>query len=222
MLNLWDVVGGNDTKPPPIPKLFHARIIKGKNAQGFKVEIHQPGNQAEVKVANITAQPWMKKNSCALDLIINTVPDEMLYLVKQAATAGEAWNALKSTLQPENSIQAQAIKQWLVAYICEDTYDISTWLDDCLKQYDDLCNMDPNKMPDEEFAHTILNNMPVSTQWQTFLSYLHQEYSKRPIHPSSIKVVNAICKENWAQHKDDPETFSKAFAAKFHADNRQK
>jgi hypothetical protein len=23
MLNLWDVVGGNDTKPPPIPKLVH-------------------------------------------------------------------------------------------------------------------------------------------------------------------------------------------------------
>ncbi|KAF8231049.1 hypothetical protein L208DRAFT_1278832, partial [Tricholoma matsutake] len=78
----WDVVGGDDTKPPPIPKLIHARIIKGKNAQGFKVEIHQPGNQTEVEAANIAAQPWMKKNSCTLDLIINAVPDEMLYLVK--------------------------------------------------------------------------------------------------------------------------------------------
>ena len=66
---------------------------------------------------------------------------------------------------------------------------------------------------------TLKHYMPVSTQWWTFLSYLCQEYSKQPIHPSSIEVVNAIHKENWAQPKDDPETFLKAFAAKFHADN---
>jgi hypothetical protein len=221
-LDLWEVVGGTDTKPPIIPKLTRARVMKGKNAHGMDVEIHQPGNQVEVEAATIVAAPWIKKNNQALDLIMNAVPDEMLYLVKRVAYAADAWNALRSALQPANSIRAQAIKQRLVAYICEDTYDVATWLDDCLRQYDDLCNMDPQNMPDEEFARTILNNMPVSTQWRTFLSYLRQEYSKRPTHPSSIEVVNAIREENWAQHKDDPEAFSKVFAAKYHAERGRK
>jgi len=68
----------------------------------------------------------------------------------------------------------------------------------------------------------ILNNMPVSTQWRTFLSYLRQDYSNRTTHPSSIEVVNAIREENWAQHKDDPEAFPTIFAAKFEAENKRK
>ena len=221
-LDLWEVVGGTDTQAPAIPKLVRTCVIKGKNAHGFDIEIHQQGNQVEVDAATARAAPWMKKNNHALDLIINAVPNEILYLVKRAVNATDAWNVLWSALQPVNSIRAQAIKQRLVAYICEDVYDISTWLDNCLRQYDELCNMDPQNMADEEVARTILNNMPVLTQWRAFLSYLCQSYTNRPTHPSSIEVVNAIREEHWAQNKDDPEAFPRIFAAKFEAENKRK
>jgi hypothetical protein len=54
------------------------------------------------------------------------------------------------------------------------------------------------------------------------MSGLRQEYSKKTQHPGSIEVINTIRDEYWAQHKDDPETYSSVFSAKFQAEGSRK
>jgi hypothetical protein len=221
-LELWEVVGGNDTTAPPIPEPKAPKIIWGYNANHELVEIHVPGNQPQFKAATAAAAPWTKKSNKALDLIINAVADDLLYLVKRATTASQAWNSLHSALQPSNSVRAQAIKQRLMSYVCEPTFNVVSWLNDCQKQYDDLCNMDPENMDDIEFACLILNNMPVSVEWHSFLSGIRQDYSNRAMHPGSIEVISAIREEFWAKHKDNPETYQKVFVAKFQAETNKR
>ena len=77
--------------------------------------------------------------------------------------------------------------------------------------------MDPESLTDVDFARTLISNMPVDSMWRNFISGLRLEYSKRPIHAGSIKVINTIRDEYWVQHKDDPDTYSSVFSAKFSA-----
>jgi len=102
---------GDEATPPQIPAPFPVRIIRGVDSNGTHVEIHSPGNQAAVNAAKAAAAPWHKKNNQALDFITNAVGDNLLYLVKRANYAAEAWASLRTALQPSNSIQVLAIKQ---------------------------------------------------------------------------------------------------------------
>jgi hypothetical protein len=216
-MELWGYIEGPSSDPPVVPELHKPKIIRGPDQNGNTVTIHYPGNQTAVDTAQAIANPWIKKDGQALDLIMNAVPDDLLYLVKRSTSAKQAWTSLRTSLQPSNSTRALAIKQRIVSYSCESSFNVMTWLDDCQRQYDELCNMDPGSMPDVEFAKTLLNNMPVDSSWRNFMSGLRQQYSKQFEHPGSIEVINTIRDEYWAQHKDDPGTYSTVFAAKFQA-----
>jgi hypothetical protein len=191
-MKLWDHIEGESDTPPTIPVYKAPKRIHGPDANGNPVTIHYGGNQAEVDAARALAAPWIEKDSQALDLIMNAVPDDLLYLVKRSSSAKQAWNSLRTSLQPANSTRALSIKQRIVSYNCETGFNVMTWLDDCQRQYDELCNMDPESMSDIEFAKTLLSNMPVDSNWRNFMSGLRQEYSKKPQHPGSIEVINTI------------------------------
>jgi hypothetical protein len=222
MMKLWDYIEGPMEKPPIVPILRRARRIRGPDENGNVIVIHDRGNQAEVDAAQALAAPWLERDSQALDLILNAVPDDLLYLVKRSNSAKQAWNSLRTSMQPANSTRALAIKQRIVSYNCESGFNVMRWLDDCQCQYDELCNMDPGSMPDIEFAKTLISNMPVDSNWRNFMSGLRQEYSKKTEHPGSIEVINTIRDEYWAQHKDDPDTYSTVFSAKFQAEGSRK
>ena len=213
---------GDEATPPQIPAPFPARIIRGVDANGTHVEIHSPGNQAAVDAAKVAAAPWHKKNNQALDFITNAVGDDLLYLVKHANYAAEAWASLRVALQPSNSIRALAIKQRIISYMCEPGFNTATWLDDCQQMYDELYNMDSESMSDVEFTKTLLNNMPIDSNWRNFLSGLRQEYSKRTVHPGSIEVINTICDEYWIQNRNDPQSYGTAFSAKLNVQSAKR
>jgi len=221
-LKLWDHIEGASDTPPVIPAFRPPKTIRGPDEHGNTVTIHYQGNQAAVDAAQAAAAPWIEKDGQALDLITNAVPDDMLYLIRRSTSAKQAWNSLCTSLQPANSTRALAIKQRIVSYNCESSFNVVTWLDDCQHQYDELCNMDPESMSDTEFARTLMSNMPVDSNWRNFMSGLRQEYLKKAEHPGSIEVVNTIRDEYWAQHKDDPETYSTVFSAKFKAEGSRK
>jgi hypothetical protein len=221
-MNLWEYIEGSMEIPPIVPKLRPARRIRGPDEHGNIVIIHDDGNKAQVDAAQALAAPWIEKDSQALDLILNAVPDDLLYLVKRSKSAKQAWNSLHTSMQPANSTRALAIKQRIMSYNCKSGFNVMRWLDDCQRQYDELCNMDPESMPDIEFAKTLISNMPVDSNWQNFMLGLRQEYSKKIEHPGSIEVINTIQDEYWAQHKDDPETYSTVFSAKFQAEGSKK
>jgi hypothetical protein len=220
LMDLWDYVGGSKTTTPIVPLLVQPSNIHGLDPDGVITTIVMPGNQNEHNNAKALAEPWIKKDEQAFDLILGAVPDDLLHIVKRCKTSQQAWNCLRTSLQPANSIRALAIKQRIISYNCESTFNVLTWLNDCELQYDELCNMDPNMMSDIEFSQIILGNMPLDSSWRNFMSGLRQEYSRRPEHPGSIEVINSIRDEYWAQHKDDPETYSKVFTAKFKARKR--
>jgi hypothetical protein len=217
VLDLWEYVGGSMTTPPIVPDLLQPSVIHGLDPDGVMTTIVNPGNRADFDNAKALATPWIKRDAQALDLILGAVPDDLFYLIKRCKTSQQAWNSLRTSLQPANSTRALAIKQRIVSYNCESNFDVITWLGDCELQYDELCNMDPDMMNDIEFARNILANMPVDSNWRNFMSGLRQEYLRRPEHPGSNEVINTIRDEYWAQHKDDPETYAKVFSAKFKA-----
>ena len=62
--------------------------------------------------------------------------------------------------------------------MCKSGFNTVTWLDDCQQLYDELYNMDSKSMSDDKFAKTLLNNMPLNSNWRNFLSGLREEYSK--------------------------------------------
>jgi hypothetical protein len=164
-MKLWDFIDGASDTPPEVPAVRPPRIFRGPDVNGDVVEIHYAGNQAAVQAAQALAAPWIEKDSQALDLIMNAVPDDLLYLIKRSKSSKQAWNSLRTSLQPANSTRALAIKQRIVSYNCESGFNVMRWLDDCQWQYDELCNMDPESMANVEFAKTLIGNMPVDSSW---------------------------------------------------------
>jgi len=106
--------------------------------------------------------------------------------------------------------------------MCEPGFSTATWLDDCQQMYDELYNMDSESMSDVEFTKTLLNNMPIDSNWRNFLSGLRQEYSKRTVHPGSIEVINTICDEYWIQNRNDPQSYGTAFSAKLNVQSAKR
>jgi hypothetical protein len=214
-MKLWEYVEGVLDKPPVVPVFDPPRVIHGPDEHGTIVLIHYPGNQVAVDATHALAAPWIEKDGQALDLSMNAVPDDLLYLIKCSTSAKQAWNSLHTLLQQANRTRALSIKQRIMSYNCETGFNVMTWLDDCQHQSDELCNMDLESMSDIEFTKTLIGNMPVNSSLRNFMSGLCQEYLRKAQHLGSIEVINTICDEYWAQHKDDPETYSTVFSAKY-------
>jgi hypothetical protein len=148
-----------------MPTLIQPSNIHGVDPDGVMTTIVLPGNQAEHNNAVALAEPWIKKDQQAFDLILSAVPKDLLHIVKRCKTSKQAWDSLRTSLQPANSIRALTIKQRIISYACESTFNVMTWLNDCEVQYDELCNMDPNMMSDTEFSQIIFGNMPLDSSW---------------------------------------------------------
>jgi hypothetical protein len=108
-LDLWNVVGGNNTQTPVIPDLIQPRIIRGVLADGQVADMHIDRNMDEVQAALTQAGPWLELNNKALDKLLGAIPDDLFYLIKKCKSAHDAWEALRTTLQPTNSTRAHTL-----------------------------------------------------------------------------------------------------------------
>jgi hypothetical protein len=188
-LGKWDVIEGPNAKPPIIPLLRRRQTIQGIGLDGQPTEITLQGNENEVNAATTAAIPWRKKNTRALEIIHSAVSEDLFYLVGHATIASEAWESLQTNLLPSSELRAQTNKQRLISYRCEDTFNVTTWLIDCQRQYDSLCSIDPECMNDAEFANLLMDNMPTNVEWHGFMSSLHEKYSNRTNPPRSVKII---------------------------------
>jgi hypothetical protein len=99
MKKLWDFIDGPSDTPPQVLTAKPLRILCRPDANRNIVEIHHNGNQV------VDAAPWIEKDSQALDLIMNAILDNLLYLIKRSTSSKQAWNLLCTLLQPANSIR---------------------------------------------------------------------------------------------------------------------
>jgi hypothetical protein len=102
-MKLWEFIDGPSNTPPEIPEYLTPKIIHGPDENGNIVTIHYAGNRAAVDAAKEHAAPWFRRDGQALDLIMNSMPDDLLYLVKRSKSAKQAWDSLHTSLQPTNS-----------------------------------------------------------------------------------------------------------------------
>ena len=221
--NLLKYIEGPASEPPIIPPLHHTVTHHGVDDDGNVSSIRVPGNLAEHKEALTQAEPWMTGNNTALSRIVAAVPSHQLHLVKRVTYAKQAWESLRSVYQPRNSLRAATMKGQIMAYCCQSDMNVARWLNDMQRLYNSLCDLDNERMTDRDFALAILDLMPQDDGWRDFLSNLRtkvRDSDAQSLPIDSTTFVTAIRDEYWYRHKDDYQTTSHIFSARFEAQKR--
>lgn len=222
-LREWDLlmyVEGPTSQPPIIPPLRHPVTHQGFDDAGQMSTVHVPGNEDEHEQALIDAQPWMSGNNTTLSRIVAAVPSHQLHLVKRAKYAKQAWESLRSVYQPRNSLRAATIKGQIMSYRCESNMNISKWLNDMQTLYNSLCDLDTERMTDRDFALAILDLMPQDDGWRDFVSSLRtkvRDSDSQTLPIDSTTFITTIRDEYWYRHKDDYQSTSHIFTARYDA-----
>ena len=225
-LREWDLlkyIEGPDSNPPIIPPLRERQTFHGVDDAGNQSTVHVPGNAAEHQTAVRKAKPWTTGNNIALSRIVAAVPGNQLHLVEHTLYAKNAWESLRSVYQPNNSLRASTIKGQIMTYRCSAEMDVSKWLDDMQRLYNSLCNLEVERMTDREFALAILDLMPLDDGWRDFVSNLRTKVRDLDALGSPIRSVTfttTIRDEYWHRHKDDHQSSSHIFSARFDAQKR--
>jgi gag-polypeptide of LTR copia-type len=144
-------------------------------------------------------------------------------LVKRAKYAKQAWDTLRSVYQPRNSLRAATIKRQIMVNRCQSDMDVAKWLNNMQRLYNSLCDLNTERMSDCDFTLAILDLMPQDDGWRNFASGLrmkvcNSETHNLPIH--STTFIATIRDEYWHRHKDDYQTTSHIFTARFEAQKR--
>jgi hypothetical protein len=158
--NLMKYIEGPTSQPPLIPSLHDQVSHHGLDENNELSTIHIPGNQAEHNQAIRDAEPWTTGNNAALSKLVSAVPSHQLHLVKRTQYVKKAWNSLHLLYQPRNSLHATTIKGQIMGYHCQPDMDVAKWLNDMQLLHNSLCDLDTERMPDRDFALTILDLMP--------------------------------------------------------------
>lgn len=101
--------------------------------------------------------------------------------------------------------------------------NIAKWLTDMQRLYISLCDLNTDRMRDRDFALAILGLMPQDKEWRGFLSGLRskvRDSDSQELPIDSTTFITAIRDEYWYRHKDDYETTSHIFSARFDAQRR--
>jgi hypothetical protein len=101
--------------------------------------------------------------------------------------------------------------------------NISKWLDDMQRLYNSLCDLDPERLSDHDYALTVLDLMPQDDSWRDFLSTLRskvREYNAQALPVDSSTLTTSIREEYWIKHRDDYQTTSHIFSARHEAQRR--
>lgn len=144
-LREWDLlkyIKGPKSTPPAIPPLRLPTEYHGLNELNQIATVRDLGNVVEHQQAITNAKPWMSRNNTTLSRIISALPSQQLHLVKSATYAKEAWDALRSYYQPQNSLCAATIKGQIMAYRCTPDMNIEKWLSDMQRLYISLCDLE--------------------------------------------------------------------------------
>jgi gag-polypeptide of LTR copia-type len=216
--DLWKYIEGPHSIAPIIPSLREAQSHHGVDDDGHMVTAHVPSNKSERDDAIKQALPWTEANNLCLTKIINAVPSNRMHLVKRFPYAKQAWENLKSTYQPRNSLRASALKSDITAFRCQLHMDVIQWLNDMQQLFNTLCDIDPENMTDSEFAAAILDKMPQDGSWRPFLAGMRktiQDYAKNdpPTSISSIEVIASVREEYWCRQRENPHPTTHVFSA---------
>ena len=216
-------IEGDDSEAPIIPPLRHEITTQGLDPNGVLTTVIAPGNLTQRQQALKNAEPWMEGNDTALAQIVSAVPTQQMHLVNHTEYAKEAWDNLRSTYQPHNSLRASTIKGQIMAYRCQPDMNITKWLIDMQQLYNSLCDFDIERMTDREFALAILDLMPQDDDWRNLLSDLRTKVREADTQGLPIKsstFTTAIRDEYWYRHRDDYQATSHIFSARFEAQKR--
>ncbi len=219
----WDLlkyVEGPDSDPPNIPPLHPLRTYHGVNDEGHLSTTHILGNAVKHEQALMAAKPWITGDHSTLSHIIVALPANQLHLMQHVQHAKQARDNLHSHYQPRNLLCTATIKSQLITYCCTPDMNLTTWLTDLQKLYNSLCNLGHEHMSDHKFALTILDLMLQDDGWTNFVSGLQSKVhnsNDRGLPISFATFITAINNEYWYQHKDNHQTSSLIFSARFKA-----
>jgi hypothetical protein len=194
--NYWQYVEGPTSTPPIIPRFRRAVKATGLDDDGNQRTINQASNEDAVKQAIADAMPWSEGDAKALAAIVKAVPASKLHLVKKFSHAKEVWDALKAEYRSVNSMKAARLKQQIVGYRFIDGYDMTKWRGDMQRMYQDLCTIDDNIMPDNEFARHLVIMMPNTGPWRYLASQLADEMRNMPAAMNSTHVLAKLRDED--------------------------
>jgi hypothetical protein len=98
-----------------------------------------------------------------------------MHLVNDTLYACDAWSNLRDYYQPLNSMLANALIGDICAYRCTPTMDVSIWLNDLQRLYNNLNDMDPSAISDHAFPLVAIGNLPLKDpDWRSFAVGLRQ------------------------------------------------
>ncbi len=220
---LLKYIEGPTSDPPFIPPLRQTLTCQSVDDNGNLSTTHVLGNDAEHQKALADAEPWLSGNNIALSRIVTALPSRQLHLVQNVLYAKQAWESLRSIYRPRNLLHAATIKHQIMTYRCTSDMDVAKWLNDMQRLYGCLCNLDVECMSDREFALAILDLMPQDDVWRYFVSSLRtkvHDCDRQGVPISSITFIADIRDEYWYRHKDDFNTASRVFSARFEAQKR--
>ena len=117
-----------------------------------------------------------------------------------------AWDSLKVFL-PANAERATNLKKRIQQYPCRDDMSVSAYLDDQLKLYVKLCNLDPKRLQDKEFYEIVMDLLPNNNHWLNRLVSIQGRIDRwikdhAGSAPNSMLVINWIKDEDWQMNKD--------------------
>jgi hypothetical protein len=223
---MWEYVGGGNTTPPALPKKIKSAKIQGLNEQGEPTTIVRPGNDEEYNTALAAAQPWHHMDKRAKALIFNAIPSSHFHLVHQCTTANMAWISLKQAFMPANAERGAHLRRKILQYVCRGDMNVDTYLDDQLKMYVELTQVDPGRLSDQSFYEAIVDMLPTTGAWLGRVSIIRDKIDRwqetQNTVPSSMQVLQWIRDQNWLLTKDKPDSNIHVYSAKYEADNKLK
>jgi hypothetical protein len=192
---LWSYIEGPH---PDMPELKEDRVQKGlKEGTMEEVTFLIKGNREKWEQAQKDNAPWIEGNKHALSAIIDAIPDHKLYLVKDAKYARDAWKALRNEYKPMNAWTIVQLKQELLSGKCAShlSADVEKWLVWMIAKKQELHDVDPNSMPDIEFAWHLITLMPQTRKWTYLANELLRAMTKDLLDGqrlTSMAVINAM------------------------------
>ena len=217
----WDLlkyVTGPLSKPPDIPSLRKPTTLRGVDDGGQEKLFQIAGNAEQRQKLLEDAQPWMIKNNIALSKISKSISGPQKYIIRGLHYASQAWDALIEHYQTSNAAKATALTSDIHACRCSSSTDVGEWLKQIQSLYNDLTDLDPNGLPDRDFAIITINNLPQTAEWRSFATglrqrvnaYDHNKPNRIPI--TSKEFLTAIRNEAYFIAKNlldsSPQVFS--------------
>ncbi|KAF8232879.1 hypothetical protein L208DRAFT_1377476 [Tricholoma matsutake] len=141
-MGYWKFIEGTQLALPVMPQLKWTQKIRGPDETGTTSTIVITGNKMEFQKATDDTVPWHE--------------------VQSAKTAKEAWESLKAEYHSVNVMRVTHLKSYILGYKFVDSYKMANWRDDMQRMYQELCNVDDNTLPNDEFAHHLVTMMPMS------------------------------------------------------------